>query len=519
MPAKTGAHHGMKYGYSTGEDGYGADLSATIQRNDNLLTRAVKSRGLNTPPGSPSHGHRYIVGTSPTGAWNSGGSKANQIAAYDGDAAVWVFYVPEKGWDVFVDDEGRRAHYNGTNWRGEAVVDGAMFATVQAAVDAAAAAGGGVVLLPEGTFNSSSTPSFTGVTLPGKVQLKGVGIDHAAGTGCTVLDLAGQSTSITGITINGSDNRVSDLILKGQNSSGSGYGIKFNPTGIQRNNWVENCYIYFTPSWCVEFAGGPSNDFNIMCGVRGGRIREPLSNGAIHVGPYSYGTTLHKINSDSAVFNSQAVYVVEGATDTYISECAIESQSDAPMVRVSYASGYKSAWNTVIEKCLIEAVNATASSYMIEVTGAGQTVGLTISRNKFVRAVSDKAPKMFKSLPSSGTLLNCVIENNQIFDIRPTLATPTDDIYLASTGDHDLVTLRSNLVWNQSNASFRHLAVKTGGGELLNRLMRSHDLTRLRVPLYATGSLPADALDGELAFDTSTNKLKVYGAGAWTAVH
>lgn len=50
------------------------------------LLYGVKSLGDNTPPGSPTEGDSYVVGTSPTGAW---AGKINKIAVYYGGS--WRF--------------------------------------------------------------------------------------------------------------------------------------------------------------------------------------------------------------------------------------------------------------------------------------------------------------------------------------------------------------------------------------------------------------------------------------------
>lgn len=51
----------------------------------------VQAVGDNSPPGSPTDGQRYVIGTSPTGAWSG---KAKNLAVYRGG---WQFYVPYEG--------------------------------------------------------------------------------------------------------------------------------------------------------------------------------------------------------------------------------------------------------------------------------------------------------------------------------------------------------------------------------------------------------------------------------------
>lgn len=64
-----------------------AGLNESINVIDALLQVAAVSVGENTPPGSPAAGARYIVGTSPTGAWSG---QANKLARWlDG---TWSFF-------------------------------------------------------------------------------------------------------------------------------------------------------------------------------------------------------------------------------------------------------------------------------------------------------------------------------------------------------------------------------------------------------------------------------------------
>lgn len=72
---------------------------------------AVKDKDLNTPPGSPVKGDRYIVGLSPTGAWVG---HTKQITYYSGSA--WVFLTLKEGLVAWVEDEDKIYAYNGTAW-------------------------------------------------------------------------------------------------------------------------------------------------------------------------------------------------------------------------------------------------------------------------------------------------------------------------------------------------------------------------------------------------------------------
>lgn len=78
---------------------------------DALVHLAVQDMDLNTPPGSPSEGDRYIVGPSPSGGWSG---HARDIAAYQGGA--WAFYEPVTGWRAWVADEDALYVFNGGSW-------------------------------------------------------------------------------------------------------------------------------------------------------------------------------------------------------------------------------------------------------------------------------------------------------------------------------------------------------------------------------------------------------------------
>lgn len=72
----------------------------------------VKDRDLSSPPSTPTIGDRYIVGTSPSGAW---AGHANDIAVWKGTA--WTFIAAQPGLSEWIADE--RAHnvyFDGVDW-------------------------------------------------------------------------------------------------------------------------------------------------------------------------------------------------------------------------------------------------------------------------------------------------------------------------------------------------------------------------------------------------------------------
>ena len=66
---------------------------------------------LDTPPGSPTTGDRYLVIATATGDWVG---HEDDIAEWDG--SVWAFTTPNKGFAVWIEDVGRQKNFNGTDW-------------------------------------------------------------------------------------------------------------------------------------------------------------------------------------------------------------------------------------------------------------------------------------------------------------------------------------------------------------------------------------------------------------------
>jgi hypothetical protein len=85
-------------------------VNQALTRADAILNTGAKSRGGNTPPGSPANGDVYIVGLSPTGAW---ASQADKIAFYD---QAWKFITPNEGMTLWVNDEDTPYTYSGFAW-------------------------------------------------------------------------------------------------------------------------------------------------------------------------------------------------------------------------------------------------------------------------------------------------------------------------------------------------------------------------------------------------------------------
>lgn len=78
---------------------------------DAIVHLTAIDKDLATPPGSPAEGARYIVASSPTGAW---AGHTGKVAAFQ-DAA-WAFYTPREGWRAWVADEAKLYVWSGSAW-------------------------------------------------------------------------------------------------------------------------------------------------------------------------------------------------------------------------------------------------------------------------------------------------------------------------------------------------------------------------------------------------------------------
>ena len=91
-----------------------ANKSYVDSLNAGLIWRASIINILSDPTSlTPTEGDRYIVGSSPTGAWSS--ATANQIATYDG-TTPWTFATPTSRDAAFVTGLSNGYVYNGTSW-------------------------------------------------------------------------------------------------------------------------------------------------------------------------------------------------------------------------------------------------------------------------------------------------------------------------------------------------------------------------------------------------------------------
>lgn len=115
MALKVGPNSGLLVFGNPGEGHY--DLLMRQWRwMDFFLNPNVLGVGINSPPGSPVDGATYILGETPTGAWNG---QARKIARWCGDlpTPAWDFQTPKRGWaTVYNYGDSKRYQFTGSVW-------------------------------------------------------------------------------------------------------------------------------------------------------------------------------------------------------------------------------------------------------------------------------------------------------------------------------------------------------------------------------------------------------------------
>lgn len=122
MPGYLDPYSGIEWGWSAGEDNWGAATNRSLWTIANVgIHKAVKGT-VSSPPSSPTIGDQYIVGANPTGWSTTPAPLANQLVVYTrtlGTPATvaWHVIAPHVGHGVFDEQIGARREYYGGTWR------------------------------------------------------------------------------------------------------------------------------------------------------------------------------------------------------------------------------------------------------------------------------------------------------------------------------------------------------------------------------------------------------------------
>lgn len=379
-------------------------------------------------------------------------------------------------------------------------VTGAPFADIQDAIDYVnALTDKGRVYVPSGTYADDTLPAFTGINVPRGVSVIGDGDE------CTTLDMTGQDPDLDCVTLSGKRATVANLAIRGQAVAGDGAGVRITPAALLQNPTLDTVRIYLTPSWGIAVDDG----FDVVRPTfYNSRVESVQSNGAIYLGKDTYMATVRDCNL-TPYAATDAVVWIDGAQMTLLDACTIEPVSDVPGVKITPSTSYPRRTN--VRNCWFEFHAATAASWMFEFEGVGQVPGLSVSGCKLVRTQTDVPLRVWRSRLTGGIASGVMFEQNT-YEERRTGAAPTDDFKFSGSGQDALQLVGDGRIFNIADASYRQLSVD---GSLLLSFQRIGDAGRFDLPDYSTVNLPSDARNGELAYNTTTDRVNAKTLGGW----
>lgn len=228
---------------------------------DAVVQLMVLDKDLGSPPIFPAEGARYIVATSPAGAWSG---QAGKVAAWqDG---VWAFYAPREGWLAWAADEDALYVWTGAAWAafaggreiltanrtyyvrtdgsdsndGLADTGGGAFLTIQKAIDAAAS-------LDLSTYDvtiSIGAGTYTGANV--LKRLVGAGLATISGAGASTVVSTTAADCFFGAG-------VVNWVLSGMKLTATTSGSAIRA--------VDNAQVRFT---AIEFGSVPNGSYHIF---------------------------------------------------------------------------------------------------------------------------------------------------------------------------------------------------------------------------------------------------------------
>lgn len=104
-------YHLVRYDQLTTASGYLQNqidgINNQIDWQDSVLDR------IDTPPGAPSDGDRYIITATASGTW---AGREDDIAEWSTASGTWIYTTPNPGTATYVEDEQVVYLYDGTQW-------------------------------------------------------------------------------------------------------------------------------------------------------------------------------------------------------------------------------------------------------------------------------------------------------------------------------------------------------------------------------------------------------------------
>jgi hypothetical protein len=240
-------------------------LNEALRALDAVIQLGVADRDATIPPASPAEGARYIVGSSPSGAWSG---YAGQIAAWQDGA--WMFHPPGEGWLAWAVDEEKLLVYNGAAWIPVAGSSGGGDPTNLTIANRTATA----LDIASSTGADATVPAATGalaglMVADDKTKLDGI----AAGADVTPAAL--QSRTMVGINATAdATNRLAVSSLASLfNHEGNGHQVKVNKAAA-----ADTASFLFQTAFAgrAEMGTTGDDDFHFKVSADGAAWKEAL---------------------------------------------------------------------------------------------------------------------------------------------------------------------------------------------------------------------------------------------------
>ena len=135
MPGYLDSVSGITFGWADGEDDWGSPTNRSLKQIAYAgVHLSVIEMNANTPPTTAGIGDKYVIGTSPTGAWASFSN--GDVVVYGRQDANpvnlgWLSYVPKQGWLTYNAESEQLFVYDGAAWNAVVGSGGSALATIR----------------------------------------------------------------------------------------------------------------------------------------------------------------------------------------------------------------------------------------------------------------------------------------------------------------------------------------------------------------------------------------------------
>lgn len=440
------------------------------------------------------------------------GTLANPVTA--NDVGVAEFFLGNGTYDFLVEAlDGSKYGVSRISWYGKpqlsnsSIVNLKDFTTLQAAHDSLPSTGGSI-FVPAGVNTITAGTIFTKpVRLFGELSS-----DENENKG-SVIQLIDSTNNVDLITLaNGSARTIiENIYFKGTGVAGNGRAIVLSNV---KRIIVRNCAFYGFPSWCVDAI----LDTIVNIHFDNCSFWRSKSNGLVNL--TTVFTYFCKFNGCDFIPEAGRGLVLGRGMWTVITGNTFERDTDAvstdgdtqALIYIEAVAGAAGGiQSTQIINNFIENVttNDPPNNWLIFLKGGN--VNTVIRGNLFGRPNGSGYTRIIKSKNvAGGGCDNLLIDNNHITVAGTDHTGKTDDVVLESA---DRVVIGVNSV-QDTNGYLNQMRIS--GGTAANIAKYSRERFKL-VGLSADPTL--DVSDGDMYYNTTTNKVRARAAGAWVDLH